>query len=84
MIDVLRLMLSRLSVMTFSVSLQGSSAVSADGGGRRGPHTKSDVRLLRQVGQCWLSLRPAERWFELPLSGCHFFFHISQNMLKSK
>lgn len=35
--------------------LQSSSAVSADGGGRRGPDAESDVRLLGQVGRSLLS-----------------------------
>lgn len=33
----------------FPLCLQGSAALSPDGGGRRSPDTESDVRLLRQV-----------------------------------
>ena len=47
----LKLKFIQVCVWHFSVSLQSSTAVSADGGGRRSPDTKSDVRLLRQVGR---------------------------------
>lgn len=58
-------------VWQFLLCNQGSTAVSADSGGRCSPDTESDVRLLRQVCQdvqrsCWV-------WLKLSLSSCHFF-----------
>lgn len=59
-------------VWQFFIRHQGSTAVSADSGGRCSPDAESDVWLLRQVCQdvqrsCWVC------WLKLSLSSCYFF-----------